>query len=308
MNTQPILTTQNIKKSFGDIEAVRGVNLAVFSGEAFGLLGPNGAGKTTIIGMTLGLLQPTAGSLKIFGETLIGSSKHLNRRIGATLETNAFYPYLSGRDNLRVFARALGGVPSARIENLLDFVGLQARAGSRFQTYSTGMKQRLNLACALLTDPDLILLDEPTVGLDPSGMREVRELIGELVSQGKTIFLASHMLHEVEQICSRVAVLNRGELLAQGLVDELVHRDKALRLEVADLQAAASHLASLPNIGPVTMENGYLYIEANLDDAERISAHLAQASIYPRRIEPVGSDLEDFFMDLTAGETAKRVQ
>jgi ABC-2 type transport system ATP-binding protein len=308
MNNQPSLTTHDVRKSFGDIEAVRGVNLTVFPGEAFGLLGPNGAGKTTIIGMTLGLLQPTSGSLTLFGETLNGPSKHLSRRIGATLETNAFYPYLSGRDNLHVFAKALGGIPSDRIENLLDFVGLQARAGSRFQTYSTGMKQRLNLACALLTDPDLILLDEPTVGLDPSGMREVRELIGELVSQGKTIFLASHMLHEVEQICSRVAVLNRGELLAQGLVDELVHQDKALRIEVADLQAAANQLVSLPNIGLVTTMNGYLLIDATLDLAETISAHLSQVGIYPRRIEPVGSDLEDFFLDLTASETADRVQ
>ena len=164
------------------------------------------------------------------------------------------------------------------------------------------MKQRLSLACSLLTDPDLILLDEPTSGLDPAGMREVRELVSELVSQGKTIFLASHMLHEVEQVCHRVAVLNRGELLAQGPVDELVRRDKALRLEVADLLAAASRLASLPNIGQVTVENGYLLVEATLDQAERISAHLAQVGIYPRRIEPIGSDLEDFFLDLTGGE------
>ncbi|MBE9472739.1 MAG: ABC transporter ATP-binding protein, partial [Chloroflexi bacterium] len=189
-----------------------------------------------------------------------------------------------------------------RIESLLDFVGLKARAGSRFGTYSTGMKQRLSLACALLTDPDLILLDEPTSGLDPAGMREVRELIRRLISQDKTIFLASHMLHEVEQVCHRVAVLNRGELLAQGPVDELVRRDKALRLEVADLSAAASRLASLPNIGQVTVENGYLLVEATLDQAERISAHLAQVGIYPRRIEPIGSDLEDFFLDLTGGE------
>jgi len=307
MNAQPILTTHEIKKSFGEIEAVRGVNLEVYPGEAFGLLGPNGAGKTTIIGMILGLLQPTAGSLMMFGETLNGSSKHLSRRIGAALETSAFYPYLSGRDNLQVFAKALGGAPAERIESLLDFVGLKARAGSRFRTYSTGMKQRLSLACALLTDPDLILLDEPTVGLDPAGMREVRDLIGELVSQGKTIFLASHMLHEVEQVCRRVAVLNKGELLVQGPVDELVRQDKALRLQVADLQAAARRLASLPEIGQVTIMNGYLLIDASLDQAEAISAHLAQVGIYPRRIEPVGSDLEDFFLDLTANETAERV-
>lgn len=304
MTTQPILATHDLRKSFGYVEAVRTVNLEVYPGEAFGLLGPNGAGKTTIIGMILGLIQPSAGTLTLFGEPLNGSSKHLSRRIGAVLETPAFYPYLSGRDNLRVFAQALGGVPAARIESLLDFVGLRARARSRFGIYSTGMKQRLNLACALLTDPDLILLDEPTSGLDPAGMREVRELIRRLISQDKTIFLASHMLHEVEQVCHRVAVLNRGELLAQGPVDELVRGNeaRALRLEVADLSAAASRLASLPDLGPVTVENGYLLVEATLDQAERISAHLAQAGIYPRRIEPVGSDLEDFFLDLTGGE------
>lgn len=222
------------------------------------------------------------------------------------LENPAFYPYLSGRDNLCVFAQALGGVPDERIEELLDFVGLGARAGSRFRTYSTGMKQRLGLACALLTDPELILLDEPTNGLDPIGMREVRDLIRELTSQGKAIFLASHMLHEVEQVCDRIAVLNRGELLAQGPVSELVRRDKALRLEVADPLGAASHLASLPGLGPVTAKDGYLLVEATPDEAERISAHLAQAGIYPRRLEPVGSGLEDFFLDLMTSETADR--
>lgn len=303
MTDQPILSTQQLRKSFGPVETLRGVDLEVHPGEAYGLLGPNGAGKTTLIGTILGLLQPTAGTVTLFGEALNGSSKHLSRRIGATLETGAFYPYLSGRDNLRVFAQALGGVPGERIDALLDFVGLSERAGSKFRTYSTGMKQRLSLACALLTDPELILLDEPTIGLDPVGMREVRKLIRELTSQGRTIFLASHMLHEVEQICSRVGVLNRGELLAQGLVEELVRKDKMLRLEVTDPQAATSHLNRLPDIGPVTMDNGYLFIEATLDDAERISAHLALAGIYPRRIEPVGSDLEDFFLDLTR-ETA----
>jgi ABC-2 type transport system ATP-binding protein len=309
MTAQPILTTHDLRKSFGYVEAVRTVNLEVYPGEAFGLLGPNGAGKTTIVGMILGLIRPSAGTLTLFGEPLNvnanGSSKYLSRRIGAALETPAFYPYLSGRDNLRVFAEALGGVPAARIESLLAFVGLRARARSRFGTYSTGMKQRLSLACALLTDPDLILLDEPTSGLDPAGMREVRELICELVSQGKTIFLASHMLHEVEQVCHRVAVLNRGELLAQGLIDDLVRRDKALRIEVADLSAAAGCLANLPNIGQVTVENDHLLVEATLDQAERISAHLAQVGIYPRRIEPVGSDLEDFFLDLTEDENRR---
>ena len=299
MTEQPILSTHKLRKSFGTVEALKGVDLTVYPGEAYGLLGPNGAGKTTLIGMILGLLQPTAGAVTIFGETLNGPSKQLSRRIGAALESSAFYPYLSGRDNLRVFAEALGGVSAERIDSLLEFVGLQERAGSKFRTYSTGMKQRLNLASALLTDPELILLDEPTTGLDPVGMREVRDLIRELVAQGKTIFLASHMLHEVEQICSSVGVLNRGELLAQGLVAELVRKEKMLRIEVADSQAAASQLGTLDDLGSVKVENGTLLIEATLDDSERISAHLAQVGIYLRRIEPVGSDLEEFFLDLT---------
>ncbi|MBN1303491.1 MAG: ABC transporter ATP-binding protein [Anaerolineales bacterium] len=308
MNVQPILTTHDITKSFGDIEVIRGVNLAVYPGEAFGLLGANGAGKTTIIGMILGLLLPTTGKISMFGEMLNGSSKHFNRRIGAALETSAFYPYLSGRDNLHVFAKALGGVPAARIEKLIDFVGLGAQAGSRFQTYSTGMKRRLTLACSLITDPDLIFLDEPTIGLDPAGMREVRELIGELISKGKTIFITSHMLHEVEQVCRRVAVLNKGEILAQGLVDELVCQDQTLRIEVADLHSAANYLAGLPDVGQVTKKENYLLIDATLDQAEMISSHLAKIGIYPRRIEPVGSDLEDFFLDLTKDEITKHIQ
>jgi len=182
MTDQPVLSTHKLRKSLGPVEALRGVSLEVHPGEACGLLGPNGAGKTTIIGTILGLFHPTAGAVMLFGETLNGPSKHLSRRIGATLETPAFYPYLSGRDNLYVFAQALGGVPDGRVDALLDFVGLEERAGSKFRTYSTGMRQRLSLACALLTDPELILLDEPTIGLDPVGMREVRELIRELTS------------------------------------------------------------------------------------------------------------------------------
>ena len=301
MAHQPILRTNGLSKSFGPVEALRGVDLEVQPGEAYGLLGPNGAGKTTLIGTILGLLQPTAGTVTLFGETLNGSSQHLSRRIGATLETRAFYPYLSGRENLRVFGHALGGVPGERVDALLGFVGLEERAGSKFRTYSTGMKQRLSLACALLTDPELILLDEPTLGLDPVGMREVRELIRGLTAQGKTVFLASHMLHEVEQVCSRVAVLSRGQVLAQGSVEELVRRESALRLQVADAQAAAQQLSNLSDIGPVTVEDGYVLIDATLDDAERIGEHLAQVGIYPRRIEPVGSDLEAFFLDLTSG-------
>lgn len=303
MSLEPVLATYDLQKSFGSFKAINGIDLQVYAGEAFGLLGPNGAGKTTLIGMILGLLHPNSGTITLFGEPIDGAAPYLSHRIGAMLERPAFYPHLSGWDNLRVFAKALGGVPEPKIVELLKFVGLNSRAQLKFSTYSSGLKQRLSLACALLTDPDLILLDEPTMGLDPSGIREVRDLIGELTAQGKTVFLASHILHEVEQICQRVAVINRGNLLAQGFINELVRQDNALRLQIADLTAGANHLASLADIGKVEIKEDHLLLEASMDQADKIREHLANVGIYPSRIEPQKSNLEDFFIDLMKTST-----
>jgi ABC-2 type transport system ATP-binding protein len=299
MEKQPILVTNDLHKYYGEIKAVREISLEIYPGEVFGLLGPNGAGKTTIINLILDLVQPTAGTITLFGQKLNGQAVHLSRRVGAVLTNPAFYPYLSGWDNLQVFAGALGGVDQARIEHLIEFVGLQERSKTKFKTYSTGMKQRLSIACALLTDPELILLDEPTHGLDPAGMRETRQMIKTLATQGKTIILASHILSEVEQVCQRIAVLNKGQLVAQGSIDELVHRDQRLQIDVREPEAAAHHLATLAGVGNIVSENSYIMVEATLDDAEKISQHLAQANIFPRRIELVGSDLESFFLELT---------
>ncbi|MGH3503455.1 MAG: ABC transporter ATP-binding protein, partial [Nocardioidaceae bacterium] len=202
----------------GVITAVDSVSLTVHAGEIFGFLGPNGAGKTTTLRMMLGLIRPTSGQVSVLGSRP-GSAGDLGR-VGSLIEGPAFYPYLSGQDNLEVMA-AYAHTPRARIGDVLREVALTDRAGDKFATYSLGMKQRLGVAAALLKDPELVLLDEPTNGLDPAGMRDMRELVRRLGAEGRTVVLSSHLMGEVQQICERVAVIDRGTIVAEGTVDDL---------------------------------------------------------------------------------------
>ncbi|HEY3228535.1 MAG TPA: ATP-binding cassette domain-containing protein, partial [Roseiflexaceae bacterium] len=197
-----VILTEGLTKRFGTHLAVDGVDLHVRPGEIFGFLGPNGAGKTTTIAMLLGLVRPTAGRAVVMGYDVRTQTAQALRSVGAMIEAPAFYPYLSGRDNLRVLTRA-GGLPRARVDAALDIVELTDRARDKFKSYSQGMRQRLGIAAALLDEPQLIILDEPTNGLDPAGQIEIRELIRTLALSGRTIFLSSHLLHEVEQLCGR---------------------------------------------------------------------------------------------------------
>src|SRR5207253_4097465 len=231
-----VIETDGLTKRYGDVVAVDQLSLRVPRGGVFGFLGPNGSGKTTTMGMLLGLVQPTSGEARIFGEP-VGRSDTL-RRIGAMVESPTFYPYLSGRANLRYF-QGIGrrGSP-ADIDRLLELVDLGKRADSKFATYSLGMKQRLGIACALLGDPDLVFLDEPTNGLDPAGVVEVRELIRDLGKGGRTIVLSSHLLAETELVCDNVAVLSRGRLIAQGTIKELLRQHDGLRLRTTDVTKA----------------------------------------------------------------------
>ncbi|NPA26931.1 MAG: ABC transporter ATP-binding protein [Chloroflexi bacterium] len=229
MTATPVLHLEKLTKDYGSVRAVDGLDLDVYPGECFGFLGPNGAGKTTTIGMILGLLWPTRGRVEVFGQEVTPMRTAALRQVGALVGAPGFYPYLSGRANLRLLARLYPQVGAARIDEVLALVGLDASAARRkVKTYSTGMKQRLGLAAALLHEPKLLILDEPTNGLDPIGMAEMRRLLRELAAQGVTIFLSSHLLHEVEQICDRVAILHRGRIVAQGPVAELLAQRRDL--------------------------------------------------------------------------------
>ncbi len=222
------LQTFDLTKRFGDLVAVDHVNLKVQEGELFGFLGPNGAGKTTTISMILGLLYPTAGRVHVLGEEVSPTRTHVLRQVGAMVNTPGFLPYLSGRENLRLLARLYPDVDERRVDEVLELVGLRDAAKRKVKGYSTGMKQRLGLAAALLHRPRLLVLDEPTSGLDPIGMKEMRELLRALADGGTTIFLSSHLLHEVEQICDRVALIHQGRIVAEGEVRALLQQYKSL--------------------------------------------------------------------------------
>ncbi len=297
--TTPVIETNGLSKDFGSILAVDNLSLSVPKGSVFGLLGPNGAGKTTIIGILLGLITPTSGKFSLFGEEMDGSIESALQRIGATMETPSFYPYLSGLDNLRYFQQVAGHNDAAELDSLLELVNLHSRRHSKFATYSLGMKHRLGIAYALLGDPELLLLDEPTNGLDPNGMAEVRRLLQDLGDGDRTVLLASHLLHEVEQVCDSVAILSKGRVIAQGLVSELIARKSTVRLATTDDESAATILNSLDWVGSVLAEDGGLLVEADPTRTSELSAALARSAIYVSELRALDTSLEEYFLDVT---------
>lgn len=292
-----VIETAALTKRYGDVVAVNELTLRVPRGGVFGFLGPNGSGKTTTMGMLLGLVHPSSGEARIFGDP----ARHpaTLRRVGAMVETPTFYPYLSGRSNLRYF-QGVGGRGSAEdIDRLLTLVDLGKRADSKFATYSLGMKQRLGIACALLGDPELVFLDEPTNGLDPAGVVEVRELIRELGTGGRTVVLSSHMLAETELVCDNVAVLSRGRLIAQGTIKELLREHDSLRLRSTDDGGARDVLAALPWVEGVVQQDGGLLVTAPQARSWEIARALAERQIYVSELVPLHRTLEEFFMEIT---------
>ncbi len=239
--SQPVLRLEHVVKDYGPVRAVDDVSLTVWPGECFGFLGPNGAGKTTTIGMVLGLLHPTAGRIEVLGRPVTPRHTVALREVGALVGAPAFYPYLSGRAHLDLLRRLYPDLPPSRVDEVLEQVGLPPQAARRpVKTYSTGMRQRLGLAAALLHRPRLLVLDEPTNGLDPIGMAEMRALLRQLAEGGMAVFLSSHLLHEVQQVCDRVGILHRGRLQAVGPVDELLQGHRDLEEVFFDTVAAAS--------------------------------------------------------------------
>jgi ABC-2 type transport system ATP-binding protein len=266
----------------------------------YGFLGPNGAGKTTTLRMLLGLIRPTTGAALVLGARP-GTPEGLGR-LGALIETPTFYPYLSGRDNLRVLAR-YAGVSETRIATVLEEVDLTARAGDRFRTYSLGMKQRLGIAAALLKDPELLILDEPTNGMDPVGIAEMRPFIRSLGRGDRTVLLSSHLMSEVEQVCDRVGVISRGRLVSEGTMDELRGRE-GLWLRAEPLGEAERLLASLRGVEEVARHDGGLRIAAEPAAASTINRALVEAGIAVSELRPDRASLEKVFLELTNEEEA----
>ncbi len=292
-----ILQTIELKKYFGSVHAVDGVSLDVKHGEVFGFLGPNGAGKTTTIGMVLGLLRPTAGEIRLFEQPLKPEQNSSLRRVGALVGAPSLVPYMSARDNLSLLARLHPGTPPGRINEVLEQVGLSETANRKAGKFSSGMKQRLGLAIALLNNPELLILDEPTNGMDPAGMREIRILLRSLVEQGVTVFLSSHLLHEVEQVCDRVAVLNKGKIVAQGAVQELLGQKSVVRVRVASPTEAAAVLGSLPGVQDIHSNGAYVSVSGV--SSQEVVAHLVSHSIIPSEVSTGQNDLESLFLELT---------
>ena len=297
-----VLRTNGLSKRFGKRWAVKDLNLEVHRGDVFCFLGPNGAGKSTTIRMILTLLMPTAGSIEIFGMDLHKNRSAVLSRVCGIVEKPDFYLYLSAYKNLEILGSMTRSVRKEEIMEALDVVGLKSRAFEKVKTFSHGMKQRLGIAQALLTKPELIILDEPTAGLDPQGMKEVRGLIKKLSSENEmTIFLSSHLLSEVELVATRMAVINRGELIAQGSVSDLLDKEPTeYSIQVSPLDSAVELLRKLPWVEVLSAENGKIEVRVEPGHASELNRflvtnHIEVLSFYPHRT------LEDFFLKITEG-------
>ncbi len=298
---ETILETSDLTKHFKGIVAVDNLSLVVRTGEVLGFLGPNGAGKSTTVGMILGLIAPTSGTVRIAGQDLSRNRPLVAEKVGAIIENPAFYPFLSGRDNLKAHALMIGDIPERRIDELLSLVNLTERARHTYKTYSLGMKQRLGIASTLLSDPALVILDEPTNGLDPAGQREIREIIPRLADQGHGVLLASHMLHEVEQVSDRVLIVRRGKLITEGSVDDLLRRGGYIEVTVPDddPEAALRAIRPLPNVEQVTIDGAKVIVVAPPDAGATINRALVERGIFAGTIAPKHSTLENLFLEMT---------
>jgi len=296
MEHTTIVETHSLTKRYGSgVLAVDSVDMSVRRGEVYGFLGPNGAGKTTTLRMLVGLIRPSSGTVTVVGHAP-GDPAGL-AKIGSLIEGPGFYPYLSGRENLRVVSD-LVGVSHKRVEEILDLVDLGSRAGRKFSTYSTGMKQRVGVAAALLKDPELVILDEPSNGLDPQGMAEMRKLIKDISHSDRTVLISSHLLGEVEQICDRVGVISNGRLVTQSTVQELVG-EKGVLVKAQPVEQAEDVLTRMFGHEVVSRQNGSIHLKITPENSIEINRRLTSAGIGVSELRPYERSLEDVFFQLT---------
>ena len=302
MTSGTALEASSLAKKYGERVALDGLDLAVPTGVVYGFLGPNGAGKTTTMRILTGLIHADAGRVQVLGEP--GGRGHRRRlfEVGSLIESPSFYPFLSGRENLRALAASGAPVRRGRVEELLTLVGLAPRAGDKVSGYSLGMKQRLGIAAALLSEPRLLLLDEPANGLDPAGIVGMRDTLRGLAAEGTTVFVSSHILAEVQQLADVVGIIARGRLVREGSIGELLRTEGSLRMRVApdEVPAAAAALERLAGDGAVTAdEGGWIAVRVPEDRAADANRALAEAGVFASRIE-AGTNLEALFLELTA--------
>ena len=293
-----MIAVENLRKRYGKTQAVDGLSFTVEPGRVVGFLGPNGAGKTTTLRILLGLVHANSGQATILGKSYAQLERHFCQ-VGAVLEASGFHPGRKARNHLRVLAQA-GRAPLSRVDEVLEIVGLAGVAKKRVGSYSLGMRQRLALASALLGDPGVLILDEPANGLDPEGIRWLRDLLRSLATEGRAVLISSHVLAEVEQTVDEVVIINKGKLVAHGSIEEL-KRGKDGRVRVASPQAKALE-KKLVNAGFVVTEDGEALLVAGATSAQ-VGEIAASNSLVLHELSPLATQLEDVFLDLTSEET-----
>lgn len=294
---ETILSIKNLHKRYGKLQAVKDVSLEIQKGNVYGILGPNGSGKSTTLGIVLNVVNKTSGEYHWFGGTM--QTHEALKKVGAIIERPNFYPYMTALENLELVCK-IKGINYAKAPEKLEIVGLIDRKDSKFNTFSLGMKQRLAIASALLNDPEILILDEPTNGLDPQGIHQIRDLIKLIAGQGTTILLASHLLDEVEKVCSHVLVLRKGEILYTGTVEGMSSGNGYIELQTADSVALIEALEHYPNIEKIKEEDGkvLLYSKSEIDPS-LLNKFLADKSIYLNHLAKRKNSLEEQFLELT---------
>lgn len=295
---ETILSIKNLNKRYGRLQAVKNVSLEIHKGNVYGILGPNGSGKSTTLGIVLNVVNKTSGEYSWFGGTM--ETHDALKKVGAIIERPNFYPYMTAQENLELVCK-IKGINYSKVQEKLEIVGLIDRKDSKFRTFSLGMKQRLAIASALLNDPEILILDEPTNGLDPQGIHQIRDIIRLIASQGTTILLASHLLDEVEKVCSHVLVLRKGEILYTGTVAGMSSSNGVVEVQSNDIDLLMKVLEKYPNIDSIKLEEGKVIVQSSSTiEPSELNKFLVQNEIYVTHLVKRNHSLEEQFLQLTA--------
>lgn len=300
---ETILSIKNLHKRYGYVHAVNNVSLEIQKGNVYGILGPNGSGKSTTLGIVLNVVNKTSGEFSWFDGKM--DTHNALKKVGAIIERPNFYPYMTAKENLELVCK-IKGINYSKVQEKLELVGLMERKDSKFRTFSLGMKQRLAIASALLNDPEILILDEPTNGLDPQGIHQIRDIIKLIASQGTTILLASHLLDEVEKVCSHVLVLRKGQILYSGRVDGMTANEAFFELCADNNETLIAVLQNHPEVEKATQENGKVlaYLKRDLDAAE-LNRYLFEKHVALKHLVKKKNSLEEQFLELTKNHPSK---